>query len=208
MTALTDDAVVQIAREAAADQQALLPWVMQGGMHAAAIRNGLWDNHAAVNGAILGARAIAAKLSGGACEPVAWLREDLIFRGDRNVIFDREHAERSALRTDEWRVTPLYAHPPAEPAVVPALQVERLIAAIEGELDGLDCHPDKALNILHYVMTGLLPDEVVPVPPEHPDSKVWRRSDGRLIPFGGGRTRAEWERIGNASMQVETEEND
>lgn len=64
--------------------------------------------------------AAPAKLSCGAGEPVAWLREDLILPGGRNVIFDREHAERSALRTDEWRVTPLYTTPPAEPAVVPA----------------------------------------------------------------------------------------
>ena len=38
---------------------------------------------------------------------------------------------------------------------------------------------------------------------ERPDSLVWHRpSDNAFIPFGGGRTRADWEKIGAHSNSI------
>lgn len=49
------------------------------------------------------------------CEPVAWLCEDLIFEGERSVIMKEDHAKARMARKEDWRVIPLYAHPPAAP---------------------------------------------------------------------------------------------
>jgi len=67
MTALTDEEVAQIAREAAA--QEIRTWGMGDRANATAL--GLRDEKTDTAFAILGARAVAAKLSGGAGEPVA-----------------------------------------------------------------------------------------------------------------------------------------
>lgn len=34
---------------------------------------------------------------------------------------------------------------------------------------------------------------------DHPDSRYWRRDDGKLIRFPGNHTRASWQIVGDAS---------
>lgn len=41
----------------------------------------------------------------------------------------------------------------------------------------------------------------VGMPVDHPNSKVWRRNDGALLPFPNGGTRAEWQVIADASFE-------
>lgn len=49
-----------------------------------------------------------------AVEPVAWRCEDLILPSI-SIIDDKAHAEARMRRPDDWRVTPLYAHPEVSP---------------------------------------------------------------------------------------------
>lgn len=45
------------------------------------------------------------------------------------------------------------------------------------------------------------PLDLKTIPVDHPDSRVWRRNDGALLPFPNGGTRAEWQVIADASIE-------
>lgn len=134
---MTDEEVVRIAREAVADLYA------EHGRHRdnpeaiGFIRSGAVDTHKEMIFGLAGARAvakaIAAQMSGGACEPVAWARMD----GERIIgLTSVEHI------ADDWdrdglSVAPLtYATPPVEPAVVPGGRAGG--ETLNNELDPLD----------------------------------------------------------------------
>lgn len=89
--------------------------------------------------------AIRALPAAPACEPVAWLCEDLIFEGERSVIMKEDHAKARMERKEDWRVIPLYAHPPAATAVKVKPLVWRDLAA------GALCETDYRYNISLWV---------------------------------------------------------